>query len=129
MIPIVAVTHIPLVTGMLQIFPNAWKSPASLVVTNVREVLSVFAPYNVKAVLQGHTHVNDARGASFSQLDGRVSKEFKVNRYGIELIAEVFIVRRGERGFEHQVGLRRLRMHQRLQRIGQARQAPRVVRQ
>ena len=57
--PIIAVTHIPLVTGMLQIFPNAWKSPASLVVTNVREVLSLFAPYNVKAVLQGHTHVNE----------------------------------------------------------------------
>jgi Carboxypeptidase regulatory-like domain/TonB dependent receptor-like, beta-barrel len=38
----------------------------------------------------GHAHVNDARGASFSQVDARVSKDFKVNRYGIELIGEVF---------------------------------------
>jgi Carboxypeptidase regulatory-like domain/TonB dependent receptor/TonB-dependent Receptor Plug Domain len=39
----------------------------------------------------GHTHVNDARGASFSQVDMRLSKEFRVSgRGGIEAIAEVF---------------------------------------
>jgi hypothetical protein len=39
----------------------------------------------------GHTHVNDARGASFSQVDLRLSKEFRfAGRYGIEAIAEVF---------------------------------------
>ena len=39
----------------------------------------------------GHAHVNDARGASFSQADFRLSKEFRVaGRSGIEAIAEVF---------------------------------------
>ena len=39
----------------------------------------------------GHTHVNDARGASFEQFDARVAKEFKImGDYGIELMAEVF---------------------------------------
>jgi hypothetical protein len=39
----------------------------------------------------GHTHVNDARGASFSQIDVRVAKEFKFGgRYGLEAIGEVF---------------------------------------
>jgi hypothetical protein len=39
----------------------------------------------------GHSHVNDARGASFSQMDIRVSKEFRFSgQYGVELIGEVF---------------------------------------
>ena len=39
----------------------------------------------------GHSNVNDARGASFSQVDFRLSKEFRfASRYGIEAIAEVF---------------------------------------
>ncbi len=39
----------------------------------------------------GHTHVNDARGASFSQMDIRISKEFRFSgQYGVELIGEVF---------------------------------------
>ena len=39
----------------------------------------------------GVSHVNSARGASFSQFDVRVSKEFNLsNRVGLELIAEVF---------------------------------------
>jgi hypothetical protein len=39
------------------------------------------------------THVNSKRGASFSQLDLRVSKEFRfAGDYGVELIAEVFNV-------------------------------------
>ncbi len=39
----------------------------------------------------GHSHVNDARGASFSQFDLRLSKEFRfAGRYGIEAIGEVF---------------------------------------
>ncbi|HEX7419316.1 MAG TPA: hypothetical protein VF505_05490, partial [Thermoanaerobaculia bacterium] len=38
----------------------------------------------------GHT-VNNARGSSFSQVDLRLSKEFRVSgRGGIEAIAEVF---------------------------------------
>ncbi|HEX7190575.1 MAG TPA: TonB-dependent receptor, partial [Thermoanaerobaculia bacterium] len=39
----------------------------------------------------GHNHVNDARGPSFSQVDVRVSREFKFGgNYGLEVIGEVF---------------------------------------
>jgi hypothetical protein len=39
----------------------------------------------------GVTHVNSLRGASFSQFDVRISKEFKVYRsYGDEVIGEIF---------------------------------------
>jgi Carboxypeptidase regulatory-like domain/TonB dependent receptor len=39
----------------------------------------------------GHATVNDARGASFSQVDLRVSKEFRfAGRFGLEAIGEVF---------------------------------------
>jgi Carboxypeptidase regulatory-like domain/TonB dependent receptor len=41
--------------------------------------------------LPPRTHVNSGRGAAFSQLDMRLSKEFRfAGEYGIELIAEVF---------------------------------------
>ena len=39
----------------------------------------------------GHTHVNDARGPSFSQVDVRLAKELHFGgSYGLELIGEVF---------------------------------------
>lgn len=39
----------------------------------------------------GHTHVNDMRGPSFSQVDVRVSKEFHLaGSYGLEVIGEIF---------------------------------------
>jgi hypothetical protein len=39
----------------------------------------------------GHTHVNDARGPSFSQIDVRLAKEFPfAGHYGVEVMAEVF---------------------------------------
>ncbi|MCX6619536.1 MAG: metallophosphoesterase [Acidobacteria bacterium] len=54
--PVVAVTHIPLSTGVLQ-----WMMPKHnwqlIVVNNAAEVLELLHQYNLKAVLQGHTHV------------------------------------------------------------------------
>jgi hypothetical protein len=39
----------------------------------------------------GHNHVNDQRGPSFSQVDVRIAKEFKLSgNYGFEVMAEVF---------------------------------------
>lgn len=39
----------------------------------------------------GHAHVNDARGASSSQVDVRLAKEFRfAGRFGIEAIGEIF---------------------------------------
>lgn len=54
--PIVAVTHVPLSTGFLQ-----WMTPkhdgTMIVVQNAAPVLELLHEYNVKAVLQGHTHI------------------------------------------------------------------------
>ncbi len=54
--PIVVITHIPLSTGVLQ-----WMMPKHdhklIVVNNAAPVLELLHRYNVKAVLQGHTHI------------------------------------------------------------------------
>lgn len=56
--PIVAVTHIPLSTGF-----GPWLAspqgvvPPTLVVARARPVLELLHRYNIKAVLQGHTHI------------------------------------------------------------------------
>jgi 3',5'-cyclic-AMP phosphodiesterase len=56
--PTVIITHVPLVTGFLQYGDLAGKYPANtLVVDNAREVTDIIVRHNVKAVLQGHTHV------------------------------------------------------------------------
>jgi 3',5'-cyclic AMP phosphodiesterase CpdA len=57
--PIIVLTHVPLLSAVLQIVPDPWKSPSTYLVTNAPEVLAVLAPYNVKAVLQGHTHIRE----------------------------------------------------------------------
>ena len=56
--PMIVATHIPLVTGFPQYAES--KAPlATLTVGNAREVLNLLWPYNLKAVLQGHTHVRE----------------------------------------------------------------------
>lgn len=57
--PVIAVTHVPLVSAAMQIVPDPWKTPQTYLVTNSRAVLDVFAGYNVRAVLQGHTHIRE----------------------------------------------------------------------
>jgi 3',5'-cyclic-AMP phosphodiesterase len=56
--PIVVTTHIPLVTGAAGILDGAGRY-TSLAVRNAREVLDVLWQYNVKMVLQGHTHITE----------------------------------------------------------------------
>jgi 3',5'-cyclic AMP phosphodiesterase CpdA len=66
--PVVAVTHVPLVSAALQIVPDTWKSPETYLIVNSVEVLETFKPYNLKAVLQGHTHIRESvvhRGVQF----------------------------------------------------------------
>lgn len=55
--PIVVVTHIALATAFPHMVNPAGTSTAGVIITNTREVLALLAPYKVKAVLQGHTHV------------------------------------------------------------------------
>lgn len=56
--PLVVVTHIPLATAFGTFpFPDLPELRPVLTVTNARQVLALFEGYNLKAVLQGHTHI------------------------------------------------------------------------
>jgi 3',5'-cyclic AMP phosphodiesterase CpdA len=56
--PIVLISHVPLMTLFAQYTSAATAAtPDTLIVRNGKEIRDLFSPYNVKAVLQGHTHV------------------------------------------------------------------------
>lgn len=57
--PVIVTTHVPLVSAAMQIVPDPWKTPSTYLITNAPEVLEVLKPYNVRAVLQGHTHIRE----------------------------------------------------------------------
>ena len=57
--PIIVMTHVPILSAVLQIVPDPWKTAPTYLITNSQEVLGILAPYNVKAVLQGHTHIRE----------------------------------------------------------------------
>jgi len=66
--PVIVVTHIPLVTGAVNyVSRSEWLKKTSdvgslvnsLMVTDAAEVIDVLLGYKVRAVLQGHTHVNE----------------------------------------------------------------------
>lgn len=57
--PLVVVTHVPLVSSVMQLVADPWKTSETYLVTNAREVLEVLWPYQPKAVLQGHTHIRE----------------------------------------------------------------------
>lgn len=65
---LVVATHVPLVTGAMQVLPDPWKTPETYLVTNARDVLEILWPHQPKAVLQGHTHIREEvvyRGCRF----------------------------------------------------------------
>ncbi len=56
--PIILLSHVPIMTLFNQYAENTTTAPtATGIVKNGKEVRDYFVPYNVKAVLQGHTHV------------------------------------------------------------------------
>ena len=66
--PVIVVTHIPLVTAAVNYVPREeWRQKMpelgnllnTLMVTNAAQVIDVLLPYNVRIVLQGHTHINE----------------------------------------------------------------------
>lgn len=58
--PIVAMTHMPLLTSFYQATAGAQAvAPANRVVVNNREVLAAFEGHRLLLVLQGHLHVNE----------------------------------------------------------------------
>ncbi len=55
--PVAAVMHIPLLSVEREVLSGLEEGlPASSLVTNAREVITMLEKYNVKFVLQGHTH-------------------------------------------------------------------------
>ena len=65
--PIVVVTHIGLATAAASLIGNH-EGPGSWEVFNSVEVLGLFAEHNLKAVLQGHSHIREVihyRGCQF----------------------------------------------------------------
>jgi 3',5'-cyclic AMP phosphodiesterase CpdA len=57
--PVVLTTHIALVTSMVQFLAPQGQPTEGWVIANTFDVLKLLAGYNVKAVLQGHTHVRE----------------------------------------------------------------------
>jgi len=58
--PIVAATHLPLLTGFYQrTLGAAAAAPANRAITNNLEVLDRFSEHNLLLVLQGHLHVDE----------------------------------------------------------------------
>jgi 3',5'-cyclic AMP phosphodiesterase CpdA len=57
--PLVVMTHIPLNSGIMQILPDQSAKPETFLVRNAKDVLELLWPYNLKAVLQGHTHIRE----------------------------------------------------------------------
>ena len=57
--PIVMMTHAPLVSGIMQLAPDPGTERGRWMVENSAQVLDLMAPYKVKAVLQGHTHIRE----------------------------------------------------------------------
>ncbi len=65
---LIVVTHVPLVSGVMQVVEDPWKSSETYLVTNAREVLEILWPHEPVAVLQGHTHIRETlhyRGCQF----------------------------------------------------------------
>jgi 3',5'-cyclic-AMP phosphodiesterase len=58
--PLIVCTHVPLVSGVMQLVADPWKNSETYLVTNAREVLEVLWPYRPRAVLQGHTHIRES---------------------------------------------------------------------
>jgi 3',5'-cyclic-AMP phosphodiesterase len=68
LIPVVVITHVPLVTGAVNyVTRTEWLKKTSnvgnlvdtLMVTDAAEVIQILLDYNIRAILQGHTHVNE----------------------------------------------------------------------
>ena len=76
--PVIVVTHIPIVTAAVNYVSRAdWlkRTPDignlvnTLMITDSTDVIDVLVDYNVRCILQGHTHINeeiDFRGLHFS---------------------------------------------------------------
>jgi Icc protein len=101
--PLVAVTHIPLVTAFPQ-YASSPSAPESLHIVNGREVLELFASHNLKAVLQGHTHVRETvlyNGCQFITSGAVCGNWWRGLRFGHPEGFGLITVRNGELTWEY----------------------------
>jgi 3',5'-cyclic-AMP phosphodiesterase len=56
---LVVVSHIPLVSSVLQLVADPGRAADIYLVTNARDVLEVLWPFRPRMVLQGHTHIRE----------------------------------------------------------------------
>lgn len=86
--PIVAMTHMPLLTSFYQATEGAQAAgPANRVVVNNREVLAAFEGHRLQLVLQGHLHVNELlrwRDTTFITGGAVCGKWWRGNWHGTE---------------------------------------------
>jgi 3',5'-cyclic-AMP phosphodiesterase len=101
--PLVVATHIPLATA----FPRFIELPVPIemmTVTNGRDVLDMLWPYNLKAVLQGHTHISEVvryRGCQFITSGAVCGNWWKGPRNGNPEGFGVVTIRNGELSWEY----------------------------
>ncbi len=57
--PIVVISHVPLVTGAMSYVPPSARKDTRMFVNNADDLIALFKSKNVLAVLQGHTHINE----------------------------------------------------------------------
>jgi 3',5'-cyclic-AMP phosphodiesterase len=85
--PVIVVVHMPLASSAFSYDgPEAYKTASMIVVTNAREVISLLDEYNVIAVLQGHTHINEEvvwRGKTFLTSGAVCGNWWRGTRLGI----------------------------------------------
>ena len=85
--PVIVVVHMPLASSAFSYDgPETYKMASMIIVTNAREVISLLDEYNVIAVLQGHTHINEQvvwRGKTFLTSGAVCGNWWRGSRLGI----------------------------------------------
>jgi len=86
-VPVIVTVHIPLASSVFSYeSPETYKQASMVMVTNAREVISLLDQYNVIAVLQGHTHVNEQvvwKGKTFLTSGAVCGNWWRGSRLGI----------------------------------------------
>jgi Icc protein len=86
-VPVIVVVHMPLASSAFSYDgPEMYKKASMVIVTNAREVIRLLDEYNVIAVLQGHTHINEQvvwKGKTFLTSGAVCGNWWRGSRLGI----------------------------------------------
>jgi 3',5'-cyclic-AMP phosphodiesterase len=85
--PVIVIVHMPLASSAFSYDgPDTYKRASMVMVTNAREVIGLLDEYNVIAVLQGHTHINEQvvwKGKTFLTSGAVCGNWWRGSRLGI----------------------------------------------